>query len=317
MKLFSPLTASFVSLICILLLASNVMGASPASPKAVTIEPFLQHVSFGANQAQKKITIKVTNHSSGNFVFKPVAVDFGSLDETGGILFAGTNAPALVKKYGLAKWLVLDDTPLSLAPGASISVPATIDNRSDLSPGGHYAAIVLASASLNKGSQTLPKISFQQNISSLIFAVKTGGEKYDLHLSNINHNGSFFRLPSQVKLRFYNPGNVQVIPRGRVLLMQGNKVISQGAINESSSYVLPETYRQLSVELRHVNYKPFNPFVNYTLLVDYRYDGINQMASKNLNIRYFNLPVFLLGLIFILFVGFGSRWAWLNYKSWR
>jgi hypothetical protein len=133
---------------------------------------------------------------------------------------------------------------------------------------------------------------------------KLGGEQYDLRLSGVTHNASWLHLPSIAHLRFQNPGNVAVVPRGTVQLFgPRNKLVAQGAINEDSSFILPDAYRQLTVPIKTVGSAPWWP-AHYTLLVNYRYDGLAQTATRTELLYFISLPHLLVSLALI--VGFSG-----------
>src|SRR5438270_681145 len=87
----------------ILVITSNLShGAAATSSKPlITVAPFLQAVRLELADNAKSFRINFTNGSQSTQVLLLSAVDFGSLDETGGVIFAGTNESALLKKYGL------------------------------------------------------------------------------------------------------------------------------------------------------------------------------------------------------------------------
>ncbi len=169
-----------------------------------------------------------------------------------------------------------------------MQLDATIANEASLGPGGHYAAILMSldnhSGQANGGSVTI-----QQKVSALIFATKVGGEVYDMKLTGLQHDGDWRALPGVITLTFQNNGNVHIVPRGTVkLLTSSGQIVSQGVINQASSYVLPETSRQLAIQMSSVGHHGWRPG-NYTLQVDYRYDGHEAFAHKSIIIRYDNL----------------------------
>lgn len=254
--------------------SAQALAASNTSQ--ISITPFLREVRFSAEDGTKDFDVEIGNDSGKTQHIKLSVLDFGSLNETGGLVFAGSNASSLVKKYGLANWLQLSSSAVDIEAGKSIKIQASIIDDTSLAPGGHYAAIV---ASLEPTSGTgSNQISVNQKLSSLIFATKLGGEKYDLKLGNIDLTNGRFTLPGFVTLHFYNPGNVHVIPRGTVkILSPSGNVISQGVINEESGYVLPETSKQILVRLKTMAHKDLRTSV-YNLQVDYRYDGLDKFA---------------------------------------
>ncbi len=282
------------------LLASGAVKAE-TRPAAIVISPFLQSVSINASEATKSFPVEITNNTKVEQAFSLSAVDFGALDETGGLVFMGANADALVKKYGLASWLQLPVTSLQIQPGKKATITATIVNDNSFTPGGHYAAIV-ASVD-NKSGEISNSIAFKQKLSSLVFATKVGGESYDLSLSSISHDASWRSLPKKVSLLFKNQGNVHVVPRGTVELVDiSGRVVSRGIINEASSYVLPERSRRLDVELKSMGKSVSLPGV-YQLKAVYRYEGYEEYAEKSVRISY--IPWASIAILSVIVIGLG------------
>ncbi len=262
-------------------------AAIHAVAPGIAITPPLQKLIV-TTEPQKSFSLGVTNNTGLEQKLAITTVDFGALDETGGLLFVGENSD-FEKKYGLAHWLKLDQDQLDLQPGQSASVVVTVINDSTLAPGGHYGALLLRDArDLNKPSGT--KVDLKSVVSSLIFLQKLGGEKYDMHLERISHNGGLLRMPSSVSVNFKNRGNVHVVPRGIVTLkdMRG-KVVAKGVINIESSLILPEANRNFAVPLQKLAQASVPG--NYTITVDYRYDGFDQFASKDFHFLFVNIPL--------------------------
>lgn len=278
--------------------AQSTAPAIAAPDQSVVVSPFLNEVQIAATDTSKDVSINLTNNTAAAQTYTIAVVDFGSLNESGGIAFAGNTDDKLVRKYGLANWLRLPRDRVSLKAGESTKIQATVVNETSLGPGGHYAALVVSIDNADAvGQQT---VSVQQKISALLFATKVGGEVYDLKLTNIQKDGDWRQLPKIITLDFKNTGNVHVVPRGVVqLIAPGGKTISKGVINEASAYVLPETTRQFVVQTEPVSNQGWRPGT-YTLRVDYRYDGYDTFASKLIAFRYNNLSGF--GFIIVLLI---------------
>lgn len=298
-KLFKTLVVSLLTLLCLPTLAAATQPKS-----TITISPFLREVRFSADEATKDFSIEITNNTGQAQSFNLSVLDFGSLDDSGGVVFAGSDASTLVKKYGLSGWLQLDQKSLSIEPNKTAEIKATIVNDKFMAPGGHYAAVV---ASINSpGAEASNEININQQLSSLILATKVGGERYDLKLNKISTEGSWVRLPKSVTLKFNNPGNVHVVPRGTVkILSVGGEVVAQGVINEESGFVLPETSRAIAVEMYSVGSVGLWPAM-YHLQVDYRYDGISKFVRKDQSLYFINTT----GLAKILILLSAAYWIY-------
>lgn len=275
-------------------LLSTAFAATSRNTKGgITISPFLQRVTIQSDDIEKNFKVKLTNNTASLQELRMSVRDFGSLNDTGGVLLEGNSE--YVKKYGLTSWLKLSSDTVVLQPKESREVQVTLQNRTSLQPGGHYAAVVASMKSLDEVSGN--EVAVNQQLMSLVLANKTGGEQYALKLTDIDQNGNWLKLPSVIKLRFQNPGNVHVVPRGTVLLKSpSGSILAKGVINSESAFVLPETFREIYVPLTKVsNDFPFPGL--YKVEVEYRYDGIEKTAHKSQFVRFINLKLWLILLI--------------------
>jgi hypothetical protein len=298
-----------INRIRIIILAALFAGifAAPASAASskpeITVTPFLQNVQIGS-EPSKSFDIVYANDSNNVRQLSLSVVDFGSLDQTGGVAFVGPSL--LLNKYNLSPWLQLSVDTLNIAPRQTASVTAVVTNDNAMGPGGHYAAVV--ATVVNGNGSNANQVSLKQKISSLVFVTKTGGEKYDLSLQQVGSNSGLFRLPTEAYLTIKATGNTHIVPRGIVYLKdKSGKVLSKGEINQESGFVLPGTSRVFTVKLNKLaSARPWS--TSYKLQVDYRYDGIDQFASKNFTIHSFNPAMFVIFLILL------AAAVWVVYK---
>jgi hypothetical protein len=289
-------------------LLQNTSGISALTPQgtgsnALSLSPFLQNITVSESDTTKSFNLELTNHSPTVQELDLKTRDFGSLNDTGGILLEGS-ADDYSQHYGLTSWLTLEADTVVLQPGEARSIVVSVNNRQDLQPGGHYAAVVASVKSLD--DQSGNKVVVNQQLLSLILVDKQGGDHYDLKLKSVEQNGNWLHLPNDIKLQFQNPGNVHVVPRGQVLLKNpAGSVIAKGIINTETAFVLPATLRDLYVRLTPVGHSLPLPGV-YHVEVDYRYDGIDQTANKSFAVRFINLKLY---TVIILLVGAGIWFA--------
>lgn len=248
-----------------------------AGPAAASITPAFQEIDVSQAAPQQSFSFKLTNHSSYPQRYDLSAVDFGTLDETGGVAFLGDNTSNFEQKYGLASWLVLEKTVVFADPGQTQTLEVTVQNRESLAPGGHYGAI-LVKASPQNAQAGGDKVELQAVLSSLILVKKEGGLRYDLKLDRESDNANVLRLPGLISLRFQNAGNVHAVPRGLVRLIDPRgREVARGIINTDSSFVLPESFRRLQVTTQPLS-RAWLPG-RYRLAVQYRYDGGTQVTT--------------------------------------
>jgi hypothetical protein len=291
------------------LFGGKSFAAVSSSARGVTISPAFQQVAINQDEAEKPVTFHITNNEDKPQTYDLSAADFNTLGESGGLFFVGTNPTELQKKYGLAKWFELPQKTITIQPKQTFSLTAQIENLPDLSPGGHYGALMISqSGGLNSGN----KVSVHPIASSLMFVTKQGGDTHKLGLAGVNVKHGIFSLPSSVSLRFHNDGNTHVTPRGMVTLStpQG-RIISRGIINEDSNIVLPETYRQLNVPLNKIS----SAFATgrYVLNVSFRFDGIDQYRQYQTSFLYF--PTAGLIVLVLILAGVLGLVYWRSHNS--
>ncbi|MEI6650934.1 MAG: hypothetical protein WCL23_05950 [Candidatus Moraniibacteriota bacterium] len=273
-----------------LFLGVYVAEAQDATP-GFSIDPFYKEISIAKDQEKTPFSLNVTNHTAQVAVFRVSVLDFGALDESGGIAFSGSNETL---KYSLASWVSLQNDTLVVQAGQTESVNGYVENRESLSPGGHYGAIYLKNEDTSGAIDSEQNVSFNPSMASLLFVRKVGGEIYGLDLDSTDFTHAAFSLPDSVKLRFRNTGNVHVTPRGTVAVIDPlGKTVERGIINEPSSIVLPESFRSLKTSLM----RSVTAFVpgRYTLYASYRFDGKEDFSQQHVDF-FFIPPMFIISV---------------------
>ncbi len=257
--------------------------ASVAQASGFTVTPMMQEVTLDEGELSETYVATVTNDTAALATFELSVIDFGSLDESGGVAFVGATG-ALEEKYALASWMQPETSELSVAPGETRSVRVRIENRENLSPGGHYGALVFKSTSVAR--LDVPSVAINQIFSSLVLVKKTGGAKYGLELVSFSHPDHWFVFDRAVAPRFQNPGNVHVVPRGEVRVTDPlGRLVYRGVLNEGSAIILPETFREYPFKLFSVE-RAFVPG-RYSLDFSYRYDGREEKELWSKQFFYF------------------------------
>ena len=272
------------------------------------ISPAFQSVNLSASQPSAGYVVQLTNATPADQNFRLSAVDFGSLDETGGVAFTGAPTSESEHRYGLAAWMGLGTNTVFLAAGKSTQVTVTISNRPSLAPGGHYGAI-LATAVTDTGKPgSDPRVNLQQVLSSLILLTKEGGVDASLKLVSQQPDKTGWRLPSKINHRFQNDGNVHVIPRGVVEVKDPfGRTVSRGALNDGSGTILPESFRRYVTPLTSVA-AAWMPG-RYTLATTYRYDGTEQ--TKTASVHFWYVGLIIVWLVAIAALGLTGWLVWL------
>lgn len=270
---------------------SMMIGAVPIRATGVVVEPAFQFITLSNEQNHAEIQVRLTNQTDSSQVFKLSTIDIRQLDEAGRIGLV--DKPIVDSQYALAQYLQLAETQIELTANETREVVVKVQNSISLSPGGHYGAVLAEVVSSgSEGEQVVVPA-----VSAIILVHKVGGELFHLNLKRIILPDIWFALPKSVQLQFENHGNVHVIPRGQVMLidMLGRRV-AEGTINEGSLVVMPETQRMLSVMLAPRAWAI--PFVPLTLQVSGSTDLGNLQFSQSAIVGY--LP---LVMMFVITVG--------------
>lgn len=277
----------------------RAQASSPqSSSRGVTLSPSHREIILGSGLIEAKADISVENNSGKDLTAVVRLVDFEALDDFGGVSLGQVNAP--LSSYSLAPWMSLPGGETVFLPkGKTVTIPITIQNRDDLAPGGHYGAAILSitSDSAAEGS----KIDFKQELASLMFVKKTGGETYGLELTSMKASG-LPAVPQNVTLTFKSTGNVHAIPRGYVEVTDpGGKLVAKGIINPESTLVLPDKTRQFVTIMQSVS--DTNKRGTYEITAYYRYDGQEEFSYETITFtRGFSLITIIVGAVFSLLI---------------
>lgn len=296
---------SIPGLLGLVLLAGVLTAAVPASAQkpgtkvsgGITISPALSEITLSPGESEKTFEFTVTNNTRQAYEFALSLVDFGSLDESGGVLFVGRADKALNYEYGLSNWASFGQDRIVVEPRTSTKIPVIITNRESLAPGGHYGAVLVTPTEPGEDK----KVQINQVASALVFLKKQGGEVYNLQLHSASVNRKFSRTPDTASLRFQNTGNVHTVPRGTVTMTDPlGRVVKRGYINADSSIVLPESFRRMSVP-----FEKLQPTVlpgTYTVTVDYRHDNQDKTTAYKVSFFYINGWYVVAAVLLVLFL---------------
>lgn len=293
---------SFLSVFILILLATSlpqrVWGAG------FTVTPMLQEIALEEDEPSETYKAEITNETAETTTFEVSVIDFGSLDESGGVAFLGATGE-LERKYALASWMQPEASEITINSGETRTVKVRIENRENLSPGGHYGALVFKNTGLPKADT--PNVAINQIFASLVFVKKTGGALYNLRLSSLDLPASYLTFPARLVPRFENIGNVHVTPRGEVRVLDPiGRAVFRGVLNEGSVIILPETFREYPIKLFSLD-KAFLPG-KYTFEFDYRYDGKNEVETQI--IKRFIIPPYSMAVAGVVALG-GMAGLWL------
>ena len=289
-----------------------VFSFSPLDVRAegvgtLSVSPLFIDISLEEGEKTKDFHVDVSNTTAEPVVLRFSLVDFGSLNESGGIAFLGKDGEG-DNRYALASWIVPERDVVTLLPDTKETLKFTVENRESLSPGGHYGAVLFAVEKEGQDNQDVPsQVSVNPTFSALVFAKKEGGVQYKLDVKQWNFDRYSWRsgLPERIALRFQNSGNVDVTPRGRVTMTDPlGRLVAKGILNEDSARILPESFRMYRVQFVSIFPHIIPGF--YSVTTEYRFDG-QERAEMLPEQRFFAWGVaFWWGVALVLIFG-GTR----------
>jgi len=276
----------------------------------VSVAPFYQNATIGQDQSDSEVAISLTNNSTITQSFKLSTVNFGSLNNTGGVAFLGSSPSQFAQNHGLTSWMSLNESSVTLYPGSNSQMIVTIHNSSSLSVGGHYGAVLATEQSAPTGQGAKPQVGVLQVLSSLILLVKAGGPPPDLVLVSQKTPGTgAFALPSAATDSFEDQGDTHVVPRGLTVMQDptGN-VVMKGGLNIESGIILPGMYRSFTTPMIKLA-SAWLPG-NYTLTTTYHYDGASATKVFRTSFWYWG-PFYVWLIIAIVLLGAAiAIWWW-------
>lgn len=215
----------------------------------IRLSPAFEEVVMSEEDKEKKIEIQLQNNDSSEVTFELFPINFRLVDDYGKVGFMGQESKEY--SFALSSFIRLDDSTYTLEPGEKITIPVTIENRQDLSPGGHYAAIVA------RVIQDTSKTSISPALSSLILLRKTGGESFNISVRDAGWPRGLitFNYEDSFSILFQNQGNVHLTPFGEIRVedMLG-RTLYKGVVNTSSLKVFPLSRRYIPARLTKMDW---------------------------------------------------------------
>ena len=294
----------------ILVLSQLLSPATGRAAASSTVDPSQLDLQLKADAAGLDWPLKVTNNDTTPQAFTLSTVDFTASDQYGTLNFLDASSTDLQRKFGLANWLTFDQNQIVVPGGQTVNVNVHVRNDDKLSPGAHYAAILVTrgTAAALPGESPLRAV-----VGSLVFLMKDGEVHPGLNLTKFDQASDWWNKP-QVKLTFENTGNSFIIPRGYLTVTdpRGQEVL-RGLINENSDRILPGASREFPVNLESTG-SSWLPG-RYKLTVSYRYDGQDTYQTKEI-IIYKSLTTLIGAGIILLFVVLLIGWFLWRHRHW-
>ena len=218
---------------------------------SIKIEPAFIEVEMESTESAKEFVFTITNNSDKELSIDLSGIDFRQSDDPyGNVSFLGKEIKDYT--YGLTSFISFTNNNLELKQQEKREINVTIANRQDLSPGGHYGAVIVRQ---RPGSSTDNTI-VTPALSSLVYLTKKGGERYNLSFKDVDFPKIpiVFAHPSTYFILLQNDGNVHLTPYGRADITDiFGRLIYKGIINENSLKVLPKSRKYIPVYSKKVS----------------------------------------------------------------
>lgn len=294
-----------IVLVCVPTIAQ---AQSTGDGLSLTVTPTLFQMSAVPSQAWNS-SVKVINNNAYTITVYANVVNFASQGESG----EGKFLPVLEEVTGgatLAEWFTISHEPITIAAGESYSVPFTVNVPEEVTPGSHFAAILIGTKP-PESNQTL-QVATSQIVTSLFFVRIAGDVLEEGVIREFRTTRSFVDAPqADFEVRFENKGNVHLQPQGEIIITNmWGKERGIIPINHQTHFgnVLPESIRKF--EFSWSGEQSFSDIGRYKaqLTLVYGEEG-RKFASRA---TYFYVVPVKAGLIVlgsILAFGFFISWA--------
>ncbi|MBP7768606.1 hypothetical protein KA082_02105 [Candidatus Woesebacteria bacterium] len=255
------LSTIFFTIFFILLAPTLYAVGTPELPQGVSVEPAFQEIEIKANDTTVEGNIIITNAADFDQTLTVTALDINQTDANGNINFI--DKPDSSNPFRIADFIAFKNTDRTVPAHTSKEIPFVINNTQELSPGGHYGAIIsrFESSAKSGTQQVLPALS------SFVLIRKIGGERYQLSLRSVHGVPAIsLQIPQKIELLFENNGNIHTTPYGTLKIIDiFSKLRYKGSINEGSLIVLPQTQRQIENTVQSLGLSW--PLMIYTLQI--------------------------------------------------
>ena len=97
----------------LLLSLLSPVSAQAEGEGALSVSPLFTDITLGASESSQEFFLTVANTTADPVVLRLSLVDFGSLNESGGIAFLGKDASG-TNRYALASWIIPEKDVVTL-----------------------------------------------------------------------------------------------------------------------------------------------------------------------------------------------------------
>jgi len=214
---------------------------------SLSITPPLFQLDIGPGEFWSS-TLKIVNINPYDLTVYASVVNFESTGEEGKGKFTPVLNDSQSGPLSLAQWITITKDQIIIPKEKSVDVPFTVQVPENVEPGGHYAAILIGTQSLDAEQAKGPVLQVSTFVSSLLFVRIKGDVREEGAIREFSTEKQFYQEPKvNIALRFENTGNVHLKPRGEIVIynMQG-KIKQKIPVNEGKDFgnILPQSVRK-------------------------------------------------------------------------
>lgn len=266
------------------LASQGVAYAADTPTSGITVAPANLTLSLPKGQSVQDGVISIRNNATKTV---HLSANIGGIQETNN----GSFAPSHTIEPALAKVLSIAQTDIVLDGGRSINLKVQVRDTPELTPGGHYASVLIRDIETEGGNVVL-----SHAVSVRIFIIKETGAVRSVNIDGISDNGGLFRVPSVTTVTFGNPGNVGVVPRASINIYDPRgRLVANGVLNTESVTVQPGKQAQLRTVLTGLAHAWWPG--SYEQRITYRYEGSDEQLTGS--VRLFVIPPLCIALCLI------------------
>lgn len=230
-------------------LTPTLLFAEETGSLSMTLTPPLFQVTQAPGGSWSSV-LRVVNTNDFDLAVTATVQDFHPDGETGNAVFSTGQPAAPGDTHLMSGWITVPSGKIMIKRGTTGEIPFTISVPSDADPGGHYAAILVATDQGSKFSGSGAGIS--SAISSLFFMRVPGevieeGAIRDFYAEQTISQSTDGRFV----LRFENDGNVHLVPEGSIIITNmWGKERGRIEINRVNTFgnVLPKSTRKFEFD---------------------------------------------------------------------
>lgn len=262
------------------LLSKSVSVYAVAPRGGFTVSPAQLVFTLNAQNAEQTTELTILNNYDTDL---HLSAELNNIDEASvNLLPAGPLSDA-----ALSAAVSLSATDITVPGGGTYKLAVQVRDNAALQAGGHYASLVLTQQVSIASSQ-----SYRSALAVNLFVIKAEGVRTDLQLLGVATKRWLFGLPTEVKLRFRNNGNVFVVPRASASVYSSdNTLLAQGVFNTESHLLFPEQEATYTAPMTHFQ-RLWLP-QKLHMVVAYRIQG-NDVQLESKQTFWYVPPIYLL-----------------------